>query len=183
MRVNASETWPNSVGVVRRNFRRTGVLKNRLWTSTAGADRAAARGHLAHDAAGGFDLRAALALRRAAPQHQPAHFGDRGQGLAAEAQRADAEQIVGLDDFAGGMAGQGQRQFVGRDAAAVIHYPHHLQSALDHRNVNSRGPGIDGVLHQLLDDARRPLDHLAGGDFVDQGLRERADGHGKGIRD
>ncbi len=28
-------------------------------------------------------------------------------------------------------------------------------------------PGVDGVLDQLLDDARRPLDHLAGGDAVD----------------
>ena len=35
IRVNASLTWPNSVAVVRRNFRRTGVLKNRLCTSTA----------------------------------------------------------------------------------------------------------------------------------------------------
>ena len=42
----------------------------------------------------------------------------------------------------------------------------------------SRGAGIDRVLDQLLDHARRPLDHLAGGDAVDEFPRQLADGHG-----
>ena len=40
--------------------------------------------------------RPAGAVGRAAAERQPAHLGDRGQGLAAEAQRADAEQVVGV---------------------------------------------------------------------------------------
>ena len=40
------------------------------------------------------------------------------------------------------------------------------------------GAGIDGVLDQLLDGARRALDHLAGGDAVDQVMRQAADRHG-----
>ena len=177
MRMNASETWPNSVTLVRRNFRRTGVLKNRFCTSTAVPTGQPQGATLAHVAAAGLDFRPAGAFRRAAPQHQPAHFGDRGQCLAAETQRADAEQIVGLGDFARGVAGQGQRQLLGRDAAAVIDHPHHFQPALRDRNVDSRGARIDGVLHQFLDHARRPFDDLAGGDFVDQGRGKEANGH------
>ena len=37
--------------------------------------------------------------------------------------------------------------------------------------------GIERVLDQFLHDARRTLDHLAGGDAVDDGLGELADGH------
>jgi len=41
----------------------------------------------------------------------------------------------------------------------------------------ARGAGVEGVLDELLDDARRPLDHLAGGDAVDHGFVEAADRH------
>ena len=41
----------------------------------------------------------------------------------------------------------------------------------------SRGAGVERVLDQLLDHARRPLDHLAGGDAVDGLGAELADGH------
>ena len=40
-----------------------------------------------------------------------------------------------------------------------------------------RRAGVERVLDQLLDDARRPLDHLAGGDAVDGGFGQLADGH------
>ena len=41
------------------------------------------------------------------------------------------------------------------------------------------GAGVDRVLDQLLDHRRRPLDHLAGGDAVGDGLGQAADrGHG-----
>ena len=138
--------------------------------------RTAARGRGADHAAGRLDLAAALALGRAAPQHQPADFGDRGQRLAAKPERADAEQIVGLGQFAGGVGGQGQRQLLDRNAAAVIDDPDHFQPALADRNVDPRRAGVDGVLHQLFHHARRPLDHLAGGDFVDQRWGKLTDG-------
>src|SRR4029434_8022086 len=41
--------------------------------------------------------------------------------------------------------------------------------------------GIERVLNELLDCARRPLDHLAGGDAVDDGLGELTHGHGEGL--
>ena len=37
--------------------------------------------------------------------------------------------------------------------------------------------GIQGVLDQLLDHARRPLDDLAGGDAIDDGFGKLANGH------
>ena len=39
------------------------------------------------------------------------------------------------------------------------------------RDVDPRRAGIDGVLQQFLDDARRPLNHFAGGDLVDHARR------------
>ena len=39
------------------------------------------------------------------------------------------------------------------------------------------GAGVDRVLDQLLDDARRALDHLARGDAVDEVRRQLAYGH------
>ena len=84
------------------------------------AHRASAGNDLAGMSAGDFDFRPALVGRRAAAQHQPADLADRGQGLAAEPQRADAEQVVGLGELARGVGGDGQRQFFGRDAAAVV---------------------------------------------------------------
>jgi hypothetical protein len=37
--------------------------------------------------------------------------------------------------------------------------------------------GVERVLDEFLDHARRALDHLACGDAVDRGFRELADGH------
>ena len=140
------------------------------------ARRTTAGGGRAKLAAGRFDFAAALALGRSAAEHQPADFGDRGQRLAAKPERANAEQVVGLGQFARGVAGQGQRQLVDRNAAAVIDHPDHFQPTLADRDVDPRGAGVDGVLHQLFHHARRPLDHLAGGDFVDQGWGKLMDG-------
>ena len=142
-------------------------------------------GDLADPAVGDLDFRAAGKKARAAAQHQPAHFADRRQGLAAETERADAKKIVGLRQFARCVAAHGQGEFVGRDAGAVVGDADQIESALPHGDVDPRRGGVDGVFHQFLDDARRPLDHLAGGDFVDQRLGKLADPHGgkRGIRD
>ena len=47
------------------------------------------------------------------------------------------------------------------------------------KHVDSAGAGIERVLDQLLHHARRTLDHLAGGDAVDDGLGKLADGHAR----
>ena len=63
---------------------------------------------------------------------------DRRQRLAAEAHRADAEQIVGLMELAGGMAGEGERQVVRLDAAAVVDDADQLRAALLEVDLDAR---------------------------------------------
>ena len=46
------------------------------------------------------------------------------------------------------------------------------------RDVDARRAGVKRVLDQLLDGGRRPLDHLAGGDAIDEKGIETANGHG-----
>jgi hypothetical protein len=45
------------------------------------------------------------------------------------------------------------------------------------QHIDAARPGVERILDQFLDDARRPLDHLARGDAVDDGLGQRANGH------
>ena len=50
-------------------------------------------------------------------------------------------------------------------------------SAAVGEDVDAARAGVDGVLHQFLDHAGRPLDHLAGGDAVkNRDLWERLHG-------
>ncbi|MDH8666070.1 hypothetical protein QIH52_26930, partial [Klebsiella pneumoniae] len=51
-------------------------------------------------------------------------------------------------------------------------------SATFGENIDARRAGIDGILHQFLHRTRGPLNHLAGGDAVDDLNGELADGHG-----
>ena len=73
--------------------------------------------------------------------------------------------------LAGGVAGEGQRQVVGDDAAAVIDDADQLGAALLDLDVDAAAAGIDGVFEQFLDDAGRPFDDFAGGDLVDDERR------------
>ena len=45
------------------------------------------------------------------------------------------------------------------------------------QHIDPAGAGIERVFDQLLHDARRTLNHFAGGDAVDDGLGKLADGH------
>ena len=133
--------------------------------------RAAARRHAQRMTGRDFQLGTGRRLVGAAAQDQPADFGDRRQGFAPKSERRHAKQIVAVAQFARGMAGHGQRQFVGGNSAAVVGHAHQFQPTLLDRHVDPPGAGIDRVFHQLFDDARRPLDHLAGGDLVHDARR------------
>ena len=63
-------------------------------------------------------------------------------------------------------------------AAAVVGDADPPPAAAIGEDVDAAGAGIDGVLDQFLDHARGTLDHLAGGDAVDDLFGELADGHG-----
>ena len=79
------------------------------------------------------------------------------------------------------MAVDGERKVAMGHAAAVVGDADPPPPAAVGEDVDPAGAGIDGVLHQFLDHAGRPLDHFAGGDAVDDGFGELADGHGAGL--
>ena len=63
-------------------------------------------------------------------------------------------------------------------AGAVVGDAHEPPPAAVGHHLDARRTGIERVLHQLLHHARRTLDHLAGGDAVDDRFGKLADGHG-----
>ena len=64
------------------------------------------------------------------------------------------------------MSGHGKSQIVGMDAQAVVPHTDPLHARVLDVDPNGRSPGVEAVFHQLLDDGRRPLHDLAGGDLV-----------------
>ena len=102
---------------------------------------------------------------------------DRGQGLAAEAERPDAQQVF-VVELRGGVALDREVEVAARHAAAIIGDGDAPPPAALGENVDPARAGIDRILDQLLDDARRAFDHLAGGDAVDERFGQLADGHG-----
>ena len=59
-----------------------------------------------------------------------------------------------------------------RHAGAVVGDADEPAAAAVGRDLDPRGAGVERVLDQFLDHARRALDHLAGGDAVDQWFRK-----------
>ena len=107
---------------------------------------------------------------------EPRDRADRGQGLAAKAERADIEQVV-VRQLRGGVALDREREIVARHAGAVIADADQPAAAAVGQNLDARCAGIERVLDQFLHDARRPLHHLARGDAVDDAFGKLADGH------
>ena len=64
-----------------------------------------------------------------------------------------------------------------RHALAVVGDADEPAAAAVGEHVDAARAGIERVLDQLLHHARRTLDHLAGGDAVDEGFGKLADGH------
>src|SRR5690606_31673404 len=115
----------------------------RAHRATAGLDVANAAGvHLELVAGGGVGLPAADA--------EAADRRDGGEGFAAEAHRADAEQVVGGFDLAGGVAGDGQREVVGVNAFAVVDDADELGAAVGDVDLDARREGVEAVLKELL---------------------------------
>ncbi len=184
MRTNASLTCPNSVGVERRNLRRTGVLKNSVRTSIDGPDRTTA----GHDRA--------CARRRSPPTpprpgcpacgcgspsgspRQSRPGPRRGTRACRTRKRSSALAILLVAWLATARGRSSGSMPQPLSTTRISSTP----AGLD-RHVDPRRPGVHRVLHQLLDHARRALDHLPGGDLVDEALRKLVDaGHGQAKR-
>ena len=107
-----------------------------------------------------------ILLRRAGEQLDAGDGGDGRQSLPPEAQGADGLQIVLGAQFAGGVAEKGGLRLGGGDAAAVVGNPDEAHAAVLDLHGQGVRPGVDSVLHELLDHRRGPLHHLAGGDQI-----------------
>jgi hypothetical protein len=104
------------------------------------------------------------------------HRADRGQGLAAEAERGDLHQVVAVK-LGGGMALDRKLEVGAAHAGAVVGDTDQPAAAAVGRDLDAGRAGIERVFDQLLDHAGRAFDHLAGGDAVDGGFGQAADGH------
>ncbi|MNZ93855.1 hypothetical protein D3C78_1129460 [compost metagenome] len=142
----------------------------------AGADRMRRRLHARlHVAALGFHLPGLLGVGGARGHGQARYRADRSQRLAAEAQAHHPLQVFQLADLAGGVARQGQRQVVGRNAAAIVTYAQELDATLLHFDVDAPGAGIQAVFQEFLDHRGGSFDHLARGDLVGQPRTQQLD--------
>ena len=103
------------------------------------------------------------------------HRADAGERLAAEAEAGDAPEVVGVAQLAGGVAGEGELELVGRDTRAVVAHLDRAQPAAAQLDRDRPRARVDGVLEQLLDDRGGALDDLARGDLLDHARVERAD--------
>ena len=104
--------------------------------------------------------------RIAGGDRQPCHGADGGQRLAAKPERADIHQVV-FGQFRGAVALDREREIGRRHARTVVGDAHERLAAGRRHNLDARGAGVKRVLDQFLHHRGRSLDHLAGGDAID----------------
>ena len=78
---------------------------------------------------------------------------DGGEGLTAEAEGLDADEVAGIPDLRRGMADEGVAHVLLCDAAAVIRHADHRDTTVADLDRYRGAAGIDGVLEELLHDA------------------------------
>jgi hypothetical protein len=72
------------------------------------------------------------------------------------------------------MAGQRQREAIGRDAAAIVNDADQGFAAIGVGHFDTGGAGVDCILDQLFDGRGRAFDHFARCDTVDRTIVELA---------
>ena len=125
-------------------------------------------------------MRAAAVGRRVPRNDVEARHGrDRRQRLAAEAEASRWRR--GPRPEASRWRGARPRgEVVGIHAVAVVGDADQAPASGLDDDVDARGAGIERVLDEFLDGARRPLDHFAGGDAIDENGIKAANRHGLG---
>lgn len=116
-------------------------------------------------------------VRMARGNGQARHGPDGGQRLATESEAAYVEEVF-LRQLGGAMPFDGKRKIRGTHAAAIVLDTHQGLATGRRHDGNAPRAGINGVFHQLLDDAGRPLDHFSGRDLIDRVVAQLPDRHG-----
>ena len=99
-------------------------------------------------------------------------------GSASPRKPSERMSWMSCRQFRRAVAGHRQLQFVRCDAGPVVDDADQAQPAAGRGDFDPGGAGIERVLDQFLDDARRAFDDLAGGDLVDHRFGKLADRHG-----
>ena len=94
------------------------------------------------------------------------HRCDGGERLAAETERTDGGKVGGGAQLACRVTQESGGQLVRRDAAAVVGHAQIGETAVLQLDGDVSRARVNGVFHELLDDARGALDDLAGGDEI-----------------
>src|SRR5690606_123282 len=100
--------------------------------------------------------------------------GDRGQRHALKAVAVYGFEVAEAGDLAGRMPRQRQRQFLLRNAAAVVGDAQEAHAAFFQMDVDTGGTGIETVFEDLLEHRGRAFNHLACGNLADEEVRQRA---------
>ena len=106
------------------------------------------------------------AAPRAGAQHEVRHRRDARQRLAAEPERANRAEILGLGDLARRMTLDRKPRVLRIHPLAVVFDPQQFLPAELDRHRDPRRAGVERVLDQLLDHRGRTLDDFAGGDLI-----------------
>ncbi len=106
------------------------------------------------DFLGPFDFikGADLVLRRAGHDVHAGDRGNGGQGLSPEPEGPDAVEVFLGEYFAGGVAHEGVADVFPQNAGAVVGHPHEGDAAVLDFHRQRSGTGVNGVLHEFLDD-------------------------------
>ena len=112
----------------------------------------------------------------AAGDLEAADPGKRSKRLTSKAEAVDTDQIV-IRKLGRRMGLDGEPEFVRRHTDAIIGDSDQPLAACLELDGNARRLSVDSVLNQLLYRGRRPLDHFAGCDAVDDVRWQDAD-HG-----
>ncbi len=124
-----------------------------------------------------YPLPALLRAAHPAFQSQSSDTGDRGQGLAPEAERRyQFDRFVG--QFRSRVAFERERHFLRFHPAAVVGHFDPGEPAFGNAHIDPGRPRVDRIFDQFLERRGRPFDHFAGGNAVDERLGQAADlGH------
>ena len=102
----------------------------------------------------------------AGDQLYPGNGRDRGQGFSAKAQGGNREQIVARAQLGGSVPFERQQRIIAHHAAAIIGNAYELASSALHADHDAGGAGVEGILQQLFDHRRRPVNYFAGRDLI-----------------
>ena len=116
----------------------------------------------------GFDAPGAILRVGARGDREARDRRDRRQRLAAKAERAHALEVLERGDLACRVRQDRTRQVVGADAVTVVAHADQAHAAFLDVDLDAPRARVEAVLDQFLDHGCRALDHLAGGDLVDE---------------